>query len=473
MRPLPAPDFRHQQPDPAQNRKVVRDAGLRHVHGTADLAHRLLLPQEGQEFHPHRIGNRRQEGSAIRGERRSGFCATIDRRLRHRSIHSVVGERVRRELLVWARACQAGQARGPDSRIMTPRTLTDMNPEQLVAFAIEHGQPAYRGRQLAEALYEHNLLDLYAATALPRSLRESWSDSPGIAPMRVSEAQTSTDGTTKYLLELVDGARIEAVAMPRDDGNFTYCLSSQVGCRMACVFCATGRMGIIRQLRPAEIVEQVRLLARLHPGKSKPNLVFMGMGEPFDNLDALLPALDIFTHEQGMAIGARRITVSTSGLVEGIARLREFGRPIGLAVSLTTGNAEERRRLMPVAGQVPLSELLEAAAAYGREFHRKVTLECAIIAGENDRPEDALRLRDLARSGPFKVNLIPLNPIEDFGGQRPAAENIGAMVDLLWQSGIVATVRDSRGRQVEGACGQLVHRQRRQAGAPRSRVIDR
>jgi 23S rRNA (adenine2503-C2)-methyltransferase len=266
---------------------------------------------------------------------------------------------------------------------------------------------------------------------------------------------------------------VEAVAMPRPDDNFTYCLSSQVGCRMGCVFCATGRMGIIRQLRTAEIVEQVRLLGRLHPGATKPNLVFMGMGEPFDNLDALLPALEILTHERGLGIGARRITVSTSGLIEGIRRLLELGKPVGLAISLTSADDRQRRRLMPVAGQIPLDELLEEAARYGRATRRKVTLECAIIAGDNDGPEDAMRLAAVARRGPFKINLIPLNPVEGYDGERPQAQRVQEMVDYLWGKGIVTTVRDSRGREVSGACGQLVHRQSRRAGAPRTRAIKR
>jgi 23S rRNA (adenine2503-C2)-methyltransferase len=371
----------------------------------------------------------------------------------------------------------AALSRRPTSRNQVnaspSRTLTDLLPEELELFALESGEPAYRGRQLAEALYVQNVPDLHAMTVLPKELRERWTAEPGVATLLVTESIPAPDRSIKYLLELGDGARVEAVAMPREDGNFTLCLSSQVGCRMACVFCATGRMGIIRQLTTAEIVEQVRLLTRLNPGKSKPNLVFMGMGEPFDNLEALLPALRILMHERGLAIGARRITVSTSGLVDGIAALRTLERPIGLAISLTTANESERRAWMPVAGQIPLDELLAAAADYGRQHRRKVTLECAIIGGKNDSMEHAERLRRIASGGPFKVNLIPLNPIDHFEGTRPDDDRIGAMVDHLWQRGIVATVRDSRGRQVEGACGQLAHRQQRRAGAPRTPAIAR
>lgn len=351
------------------------------------------------------------------------------------------------------------------------RTLLDLLPEELVELARGEGLPAYRGRQLTEALYRQKAQAVEEITTLPKDLRQRWSQSPGLPVLEEAHATPAPDGSVKYLFDLHDGARIEAVALPRQDGNFTYCLSSQVGCRMACVFCATGKMGIIRQLSAGEIVGQVLALQRRHPGASKPNLVFMGMGEPLDNVDELLRALRILTHEDGVGLGARRITVSTSGLVDGIRRLAEMDRPIGLAVSLTTGIEEERRRLMPVAARIPMDELLRVAADYGRRFHRKVTLECAVIAGQNDTEEHARRLLALARRGPFKVNLIPLNPIEDFDGGRPDVDRVARMADVLWQGSVVATVRDSQGRDVQGACGQLLHRQERREGAPRGRAV--
>ena len=230
---------------------------------------------------------------------------------------------------------------------------------------------------------------------------------------------------------------------------------------MACVFCATGRMGLIRHLTAGEIVAQVLELRRRHPSRANPNLVFMGMGEPLDNFDEVSRALMILTHPEGVGLSARRITVSTSGLVEGIERLRALDRPYGLAVSLTTGNEAARAELMPIAGRVSMDELLATAAAYGHATRRMVTLECALIAGENDGVEDAERLLRLARRGPFKVNVIPLNPIERYDGRRPGAATVNAFVDVLWQGGVVATVRDSAGREVEAACGQLLYRQRR------------
>lgn len=292
--------------------------------------------------------------------------------------------------------------------------LTDLRPAELEALADSLGLPPYRGRQLAHALYQRRVPGIAAITDLPLPLREQLDEDYGLPSFAVRSRQEAGDGTTKYLFELADGALIESVAMPRPTGRSTWCLSSQVGCRMACTFCATGRMGMIRQLSTSEIVGQVLELWRRHEAPNHPNLVFMGMGEPMDNLDALLPALDILTDSSGVGLSARRITVSTSGLVEGIEALARHGTGVGLAISLTSGDEAERRELMPVAGQIPLEDLLGAAADYGRRFRRKVTLECAIIADRNDDLDHARRLLELARTGPFKVNLIPLNPVDGY-----------------------------------------------------------
>ena len=354
----------------------------------------------------------------------------------------------------------------------TPRHLSDLRPAELVQLAVELGLPAYRGRQIAHAIYQRRVASIAQITDLPSALRARLDSEFGLPRFGMKERSVAEDSTTKYLFELHDGALIESVAMPRPNGRSTWCISSQVGCRMACTFCATGRMGMIRQLSTSEIVGQVLELWRRHPEPTHPNLVFMGMGEPLDNLEALLPALDILTDESGVGLSARRITISTSGLVEGISALSSHGSGAGLAVSLTSAIEKDRRQLMPVAGQVPIKELLASAADYGRMFRRKVTLECTIIADQNDDREHALRLLDLARSGPFKINLIPLNPIEGFQGVRPPSARLDAMVDLLWGAGIVTTVRDSQGRTVDAACGQLVEKQERRDGpSPKGRAV--
>lgn len=353
-----------------------------------------------------------------------------------------------------------------------PVHLNGLRCDELESLAVDLGQPRFRGRQIAHALYRRRVASIGEMTDLPLGLRERLESEFGLPSFTVRDASEDADGTTKYLFGLDDGALIEAVAMPRPNGRSTWCLSSQVGCRMACTFCATGRMGMIRQLRASEIVGQVLELWRRHPADTHPNLVFMGMGEPLDNLDELSRALEVLTDPAGIGLSPRRITVSTSGLVEGIEALARHGLGVGLAVSLTTGDEAERRDLMPVAGRIPMEELLRAAAAYGRRFRRKVTLECAIIAGVNDDLEHARTLLGLARSGPFKINLIPLNPVEGFSGHRPERERLDAMVDLLWGAGIVTTVRDSQGRAVDAACGQLVRKQDRRPGeGPRHRAI--
>lgn len=352
------------------------------------------------------------------------------------------------------------------------RHLSNLRPAELVQLAESLGARSFRGRQITRALYERKVATIDEMTDLPADLRERLEQDHGLPHFTVRQLSESEDLSSKYLFELDDGALIESVAMQRPTGRSTWCLSSQVGCRMACTFCATGRMGMVRQLSTSEIVGQVLELWRRHPSDTHPNLVFMGMGEPLDNLDALLPALDILTDESGIGLSARRITVSTAGLVDGIRTLMQQERGVGLAISLTTGDEAERRELMPVAGQVPMRELLEVAASYGRHFRRKVTLECAIIAGRNDDLDHARRLLKLARKGPFKINLIPLNPIDGFAGERPDSSSLDAMVDLLWSEGIVTTVRDSQGREVDAACGQLVRKQqRRPEGAPRNRAV--
>jgi len=342
-----------------------------------------------------------------------------------------------------------------------PSSLHDLTPEAIRRLMADWGEPSYRASQLAEGLYARGVTSLDEVTNLPKNLRGRLAGEFAFTQAAAASEKRDDDGTTKYLLAFADGAQVEAVYLPREGDRQTFCISSQVGCRLACVFCATGRMGLIRSLSPGEIVAQVLELRRRHPSKRNPNLVFMGMGEPLDNRAAVREALDILCDPDGVGLSARRITVSTAGLIEGIAEMTQWGRPYGLAVSLTTGIESERRELMPIAARAPMDELLRTAAEYGRHTKRKVTLECAIIAGKNDTLEHARQLLRLARRGPFKINLIPLNPIDRFDGQRPTRERLRPFVDLLWQGGIVTTVRDSQGRSVDAACGQLLRRQRR------------
>jgi 23S rRNA (adenine2503-C2)-methyltransferase len=343
---------------------------------------------------------------------------------------------------------------------MTP-CLHDLSPEELEDLLVVMGEPPYRGRQLAHGLYQRRVRSIEELSDLPLQLRMRLASEHGLTQLRQVGQSPAGDGTVKHLFELWDRQRIESVSIEMEKGRRTFCLSTQLGCRMACVFCATARMGLRRQLSPGEIVAQVLALGRMHPTSRQPNLVFMGMGEPLDNFDNLQSALRILSHRKGLDIGARHITISTSGPLEGMRRLQELERPYGLALSLTTASPAGRRRLMPVAGSEATQEIVALAAEHGRRTARRVTLECVLIAGENDGQEDARALANLARRGPFKVNLIPLNEIEGFSGKRPSPERVKEFADRLWSAGIVCTVRDSAGREVAAACGQLVQRRNR------------
>ncbi len=345
---------------------------------------------------------------------------------------------------------------------MNPR-LHDLSPEELEELLGRLGEPSYRGRQLAHGLYKRRVRSIEELSDLPFSLRMRLSAEHGFTQLRQVGQTPAADGTVKHLFELWDRQRIESVSIEMEKGRRTFCLSSQVGCKMACLFCATARMGLKRQLSPGEIVAQVLALSRIHPTRRQANLVFMGMGEPLDNFDNLQSALRILSHRKALDIGARHITISTSGPLEGMRRLQELERPYGLALSLTTASPEGRRRLMPVAGSEAIEEIVALAAAHGRRTGRKVTLECVLISGENDSEDDARALAGFARSGPFKVNLIPLNEIDGFFGKRPAADGVKRFADRLWRAGIVCTVRDSAGREVAAACGQLVQKSKRSA----------
>ena len=287
----------------------------------------------------------------------------------------------------------------------------------------------------------------------------------GVADLRlpgIAERQASGDGATKLALELSDGRRIEAVHMPRRVRNprVTYCLSSQVGCAMGCTFCATGSMGILRNLQPGEILGQVLALMRdLGPERGHDlTLVFMGMGEPLHNLDHLHRAIRLLCHPAGLGLSTRRITVSTSGLVSGIERLARLEpRPL-LALSLNATTDEARSRTMPVNRVWNLARLRQALDTWGLKRGEKFTFEYVLLAGENDTEADAQRLTDWLgdlRHG-HNLNLIPMNEHSASTFREPGEDRIQRFSDWLKDRGCFVTVRRSRGRDIQGACGQLV-----------------
>src|SRR5215831_1499856 len=350
------------------------------------------------------------------------------------------------------------------SSVTPPRTLLGMFPHELEELVGTWGERAYRGRQIFSELHRRGVLDPSLMTDLPVRLRRC------IEVTRSEEVRRlhSLDGlTSKLLLRLHDGQQIEAVEMntARADGRKTICVSTQAGCPMACVFCVTGQFGFARNLEAGEIVEQV--LRFNEPSHRVTNVVFMGMGEPLANYDETLRAIRLLIHPEGLRLGARRITLSTSGLVPQIHRLAAEGLQVGLAISLHAANDELRSRLMPVNRRWPIAELLDAAEAYFKQTGRRVSYEYTLMADMNDSDADADALARLLAGRLCHVNLIPLNPTEDPSLHAPSMSRALAFEARLRRAGVAATIRINRGRDILAACGQLrLSEKRRREAVP-------
>jgi 23S rRNA (adenine2503-C2)-methyltransferase len=314
----------------------------------------------------------------------------------------------------------------------------------------EHGEPAYRERQVLPRLWQRPVRSWDEATDLPAALREALDRALPLSRPVERTRQVSRDGTVKFLWEFRDGAAVESVLIP-EGRRRTLCISSQEGCAYGCVFCATGRMGFRRHLDPWEITAQVREMV-LDPAIGKPsNVVFMGMGEPLHNWKAVDRALTILNEPRGLGIGARHITVSTVGIVPALRELAARPEQFRVALSLHAATAPQRLRLMPVERRYALPQVLEAL----RLFPKRVTFEYVMIEGVNDADGDAVALADLARPLGALVNLLPLHP-GGAPGMRPATrERIEQFADLLRDGGVSVTVRRSRGVDIAAACGQL------------------
>ncbi len=286
-------------------------------------------------------------------------------------------------------------------------------------------------------------------------MRERLTAKATLGCLELVTQQNSKDDTVKRLYRLPDGQLIEAVLMHYDDDRRTACISSQAGCALGCVFCATGQMGFARHLTAAEIFEQAMLFARdlEAEGERLSNVVFMGMGEPFHNYDQTIIAIHRLMEDLG--IGARHITVSTVGLVPEIRRFAEEGLQVRLAISLHAATDEERSALIPINRRWPLADLIEACNYYIHQTGRRVTFEWAAIEGENDTPEQAHRLGKLLEEMLCHVNIIPLNPTGGYGGSPSAIEAVDGFIDILESYGISATVRVRRGIDIDAGCGQL------------------
>jgi 23S rRNA (adenine2503-C2)-methyltransferase len=330
------------------------------------------------------------------------------------------------------------------------KPLLGQSLTELTAWAIAQGQPGYRGKQLHQWLYEKGARSLSEISVFPKSWREQ-NGGVDVGRSQIHHRSVAPDGTVKFLLRLHDDQIIETVGIP-SDRRLTVCVSSQVGCPMACDFCATGKGGFLRNLAPHEIVDQV-LTVQSDFGQRVSNIVFMGMGEPLLNFDHTLAALRCLNQDVG--IGQRLITVSTVGIPGRIRRFAEQNLQVTLAVSLHASNQALRKTLIPSAHPYPLEDLLDECRDYVRLTGRRVTFEYILLAGLNDCVEHAIELAQHLRGFQSHVNLIPYNPIHEVDYKRPDAERIQAFVTTLKKHHIAVSVRYSRGLEADAACGQL------------------
>ena len=335
------------------------------------------------------------------------------------------------------------------------QALTDLADGELAEFVCAAGGKPFQARQLAHWIYKHGAATYDECKNLPARLLGDLADRGPLLGSRIAKSDVSEDGTEKFLLELRDGETVETVLIPEVTRN-TLCISTQVGCPVACIFCASGLDGVRRNLSTGEIVEQV-LHARRHneTGRHLTNLVVMGIGEPLLNLDNLLKALERIHDPNGVNMGARRITVSTSGYPERIDRFAKAPHAFNLAISLHAADDDLRQRLVPTAN-ASVQEILAAAKRYFGTTGRQVTFEVVLLAHINDRPEDADLLVKRLRDSPNTINLLPWNPVDAIPDlARPAPQRVDRFAARLRAGGLTVTVRKPRGADRNAACGQL------------------
>lgn len=328
-----------------------------------------------------------------------------------------------------------------------------MSRGELTVFAESLGEKAFRGRQIFQWLYAHGVKNFSEMTSLAVSLRARLQDAAQIDSLTVEQRQISQRrDAEKFLFKLHDGLRLESVLMHEGDRH-TLCVSSQVGCPIDCQFCATGKMGLLRNLSAGEIVNQFLSVQRLTK-QPITNVVVMGMGEPMLNYEELIKACNILSDEEGPHLAQKHIVISTSGLIPKIRRFMEEGHKFRLAISLNATTDEVRNRLMPLNRKWPIADLLAAAKEYALASKQLVTFEYVLLAGVNDSLDDATRLKRLLRDIPCKLNLIPFNAIDE-NFQRPGYEQIEAFYNRLKDFSAPVTVRWSKGDDIDAACGQL------------------
>ena len=334
--------------------------------------------------------------------------------------------------------------------------ISDLTLDALTAYIVGLGQPKFRAKQIFKWLHQKLVTEFSQMTDQPKALLAQLEEQCTIAAPVIRRRQQSKDGTVKYLLQLADGNCIETVVMQYHHGN-TVCISSQVGCRMGCAFCASGLNKKERNLTASEMLGEVLVMNSLlqERGERVTHIVVMGTGEPLDNYENLIRFLRLLIDENGYNLSARNITVSSCGIVPRIYDLAKEDIPITFALSLHAPTDEERKELMPVAHQYTLAETLDACREYFRQTGRRVTFEYSLVKGKNDTEEQARKLAKLLAGMNCHVNLIPVNPIKERNYVQSGQVQIEKFKKLLEKSGINVTIRREMGRDIDGACGQL------------------
>ncbi|QGG50354.1 23S rRNA (adenine(2503)-C(2))-methyltransferase RlmN [Lysinibacillus pakistanensis] len=335
-------------------------------------------------------------------------------------------------------------------------SIYSLQPEQLEEWLKENGEKPFRAAQIFDWLYNKRVKTFAEMSNLSKGLREKLEASFALTTLSTIVQQESKDGTIKFLFQLQDGYSIETVLMRHDYGN-SVCVTTQVGCRIGCTFCASTLGGLKRHLLAGEIVEQVVKVQQTldEMGERVSHIVIMGIGEPFDNYDAMMNFLKVINHEKGLNIGARHITVSTSGIVPKIYQFADEQLQINFAVSLHAPNQEARQKLMPIARAYKLDELMEAVRYYTKKTGRRVSFEYGLMSGENDSVEIAEELSALIKGIKCHVNLIPVNYVPERDYVRTSRSQIFAFEKTLKKNGINVTIRREQGSDIAAACGQL------------------
>ena len=350
-------------------------------------------------------------------------------------------------------------ARTPMNAEHTPVNLLGLHEGQLRGYFASLGEKPFRAQQVMKWIYHQGVTDFAEMTNLSLALREQLAERAEIRPPKIVGEQMSADGTVKWLMGVGGGNAVETVFIP-EPARGTLCISSQVGCALNCTFCATGAQGFNRNLTSAEIIGQVwqaaRALGHERNGERRiTNVVLMGMGEPLANFYEVVPALSLLRADLGFGMAAKRVTLSTAGLVPGIDRLRDT-IDVALAVSLHAPEDELREQLVPLNRKYPIRELMRACADYVSDKHKRtVTFEYTLIDGVNDHPEHARKLVKLLRRLPSKLNLIPFNPFPGTRYRCSPEERIREFQEIVMDGGLIATVRKTRGEDIDAACGQL------------------